>query len=287
MSVIQEKPDETLSTVQPFNFSKEFSNKLKNLDLLKTVDQIKDNGYAVMDASVSEEFNERLRETCIKLAKETKGPAKGYAAAVLLGRDPIFEEVVLNPKIQAMVEVMCGKGALLSQLIASIRPKGSPEIGLHADQNWTPAPFPVHNQLFTLCWACDEYTKEGGCTKVIPKSHLKRRHPLPEEITAQEGAVPVECSVGSIIMWDGSIWHSNYPRNLDGERVVIHITFSRLALRTVESYDHLDDKWLKNKPKELATMLGRDDFLGHKDYLKGGAGGEVEKLVETFTRVRT
>ncbi|GIT33649.1 MAG: hypothetical protein Ct9H300mP3_11800 [Gammaproteobacteria bacterium] len=46
-----------------------------------------------------------------------------------------------------MVEVMCGKGALLSQLIASIRPKGAPEIGLHADQNWTPAPFPIHNQI--------------------------------------------------------------------------------------------------------------------------------------------
>ncbi|SVD24884.1 uncharacterized protein METZ01_LOCUS377738, partial [marine metagenome] len=265
------KPDETLSTVQPFNFSKEFSKKLKDLDLLKTVDHIKEHGYAVMDAGVTEGFNKKLRKTCIRLAQETEGPAKGYAAAILLGRDPIYEEVVLNPRIQAMVEVMCGKGALLSQLIASVRPKGAPEIGLHADQNWTPAPFPVHNQLLTLCWACDEYTKEGGCTKVIPNSHLKRRHPLPKEITKQEGAIPVECPPGSLAMWDGSIWHSNYPRNIEGDRVVIHITFSRLALRTVESYDHLDEKWLKGKPKELATMLGRDDFLGHKDFTKGGA----------------
>ena len=286
MSKAIEKPDETLSTVQPFEFTKEFNKQLKDLDLLETVDHIKEHGYAVMDAGVSEEFNKRLRETCIKLAQETEGPAKGYAAAILLGRDPVFEEVVLNPRIQSMVEVMCGKGALLSQLIASVRPKGAPEIGLHADQNWTPAPFPVHNQLLTLCWACDEYTKDGGCTKVIPKSHLKRRHPLPKEKTAQKGAIPVECPPGSLVMWDGSIWHSNYPRSIEGERVVIHITFSRLALRTVESYDHLDDKWLEGKPKELATMLGRDDFLGHKDFSKGGAGGEVEKLVKTFTWVR-
>ena len=158
MSKAIEKPDETLSTVQPFEFSKEFTKQLKDLDLLKTVAHIKEHGYAVMDADVSEEFNNKLRETCIKLAQETEGGAKGYSAAILLGRDPIFEEVVLNPRIQAMVEVMCGKGALLSQLIASIRPKGAPEIGLHADQNWTPAPFPIHNQIFTLCWACDEYT---------------------------------------------------------------------------------------------------------------------------------
>ena len=287
MSTAIEKPDETLSTVQPFEFSKEFTKQLKDLDLLKTVEHIKEHGYAVMDADVSEEFNNKLRETCIKLAQKTEGAAKGYSAAILLGRDPVFEEVVLNPRIQAMVEVMCGKGALLSQLIASIRPKGAPEIGLHADQNWTPAPFPIHNQIFTLCWACDEYTEEGGCTKVIPKSHLKRRHPLPEEIAAQKGAIPVECPPGSLVMWDGSIWHSNYPRNIKGERVVIHITFSRLALRTVECYDHLDEKWLEGKPEELAIMLGRDDFLGHKDFSKGGAGGEVEKLVKTFTRARS
>ena len=40
----------------------------------------------------------RLRETCIKLAQETEGAAKGYSAAILLGRDPVFEEVVLNPR---------------------------------------------------------------------------------------------------------------------------------------------------------------------------------------------
>ena len=107
MSKAIEKPDETLSTVQPFEFSKKFTKQLKELDLLETIDHIKEQGYAVMDAGVSEDFNKRLRETCIKLAKETEGAAKGYAAAILLGRDPVFEEVVLNPKVQAMVEVMC------------------------------------------------------------------------------------------------------------------------------------------------------------------------------------
>ena len=80
------KPDETLSTVQPFDFSKEFSKKLKDLDLLKTVDHIKEHGYAVMDAGVTKEFNQKLRKTCIQLAQETEGPAKGHAAAILLGR---------------------------------------------------------------------------------------------------------------------------------------------------------------------------------------------------------
>ena len=37
MSTAIEKQDETLSTVQPFEFSKEFTKQLKDLGLLKTV----------------------------------------------------------------------------------------------------------------------------------------------------------------------------------------------------------------------------------------------------------
>ncbi|GIS74566.1 MAG: hypothetical protein CM1200mP12_02850 [Gammaproteobacteria bacterium] len=48
----------------------------------------------------SEEFNNKLKETCIKLAQETEGGAKGYSAANLLGRDSLFlGEIVLNPRI--------------------------------------------------------------------------------------------------------------------------------------------------------------------------------------------
>ena len=42
MSKSLEKPDETLSTVQPFEFTKEFNKQLKDLDLLETIDHIKE-----------------------------------------------------------------------------------------------------------------------------------------------------------------------------------------------------------------------------------------------------
>ncbi len=272
-------------TRQPFELSAELAARVEKLGLQAQLDQMRDEGYTIIPDIASEAFTARLRETCLRLAKETEGPAKGYSASLLLGRDPIFEEVVLNPKIQALVEVMCGQGALLSQLIASIRPKGAPAIGLHADQNWTPAPFPVHNQLLTMCWTMEDFTLAGGCTKVIPKSHVHRRHPDQEEIEQQAGAIPTECPVSSITCWDGSTWHGNYPRQLDGERVVLHITFSRLALRTVENYDHLDEKWLEGKPHELSIMLGREDFLGSTTIARGFA--DHKKIPRTFTWAKT
>jgi ectoine hydroxylase-related dioxygenase (phytanoyl-CoA dioxygenase family) len=258
---------------------------VSELGLTDNLAELRDQGYSILADIATPEFTARLRETCIRLAKETEGRARGYSAALLLGRDPIFEDVVLHPKIQALVEVMCGQGAMLSQLIASIRPNGAPALGLHADQNWTPAPFPVHNQLFTLCWAMDEFSEQGGCTKVIPRSHLERRHPSKQETQQEPGAIPTECAANSLVCWDGSVWHGNYPRAIDGERVVLHITFSRLALRPVENYGHLDDTWLDGKPDALRVMLGREDFLGSTTIARGSA--DYGLIPRTFTWAKT
>jgi hypothetical protein len=267
-------------TRPPFVLREELADAVRDQGLRRNVDQLRDEGYTVVRDIATPEFTRRLRETCVRLATESPG---GRSAGMLLGRDPIFEEVVTNPRLLTLVEVMCGRGAILSQLVASVRPKGSPELPLHADQNWFPAPFPEHNQLFTMCWVMDEFTKEAGATRVIPGTHKHRRHPSREEIAAGVGAIPIVCPENSLACWDGSVWHGNYPRTIDGERVVLHITFGRLALRPVENYDHLDERWLENKPPALRVMLGREDFLG-----KSGLGGaDYTKIPKTFDWAKT
>ena len=86
----------------------------------------------------------------------------------------------------ALAEFSVGRGFLLSQVAASVRAKGSPSIGLHADHNWLPAPFPAHNMLLTACWACDSYTQENGATLIIPDTAELKRHPSHEEVEALE-----------------------------------------------------------------------------------------------------
>ena len=262
----------------PFELRADLAARIAALGMSANVEQLREEGYTAVRDIATPAFTARLRETCLRLAQETPGGARGYSAGMLLGRDPVIEEVVLNPKLLALVEVMCGRGAVLSQLVASIRPQGAAELPLHADQNWFPAPFPEHNQLFTMCWVMDEFTEAGGATKVIPGSQVHRRHPSWDEIAEQKGAIPIACPANSLACWDGSVWHGNYPRSIDGERVVLHITFGRLALRPVEDYSHLDKTWLAGKPAALATMLGRDDFLG-----KSGLGGaDYSKIPKTF-----
>jgi hypothetical protein len=276
--VAERRSEVPTSTYAPFDLRADLADRIGELGLSERVKDMRDEGYTVIRDIAMPAFTQRLRDTCLRLSQETPGMGKGRSAGMLLGRDPIFEEVVLNPKLLAMVEVMCGRGAVLSQLVASIRPNGSPELPLHADQNWFPAPFPEHNQLFTMCWVMDSFTQEAGATRVIPRSHVHRRHPSSEEIAAGKGAIPIECPANSLACWDGSVWHGNYPRTIDGDRVVLHITFGRLALRPVESYDHLGEEWLKGKPEALRILLGREDFLG-----KSGLGGaDYTRIPKTF-----
>lgn len=266
---------EQYETLPPYAISDELATRVSELGMEENLREMREEGYTILREAAPIEVTHRVREAIVRLAQSTQGKRKGYAAALLLGRDPVFEEIVLNAKLMTLVEYMCGKGALLSQLIGSIRPEGTPALQLHADQNWTPAPFPDHNQLLTACWVCDEFTEEGGATKVIPRSHDKRRHPTPEEEKECAGAIPIVCETGSIVVWDGAVWHGNYPRKLPGERVVLHMTYSRLALRTVEDYSHLGQDFLDRNPPEMATLIGNNDFFGTTTALNGGANMEL------------
>lgn len=254
-----------------YYISEEMASRVRALGLEQVVEQLVRDGYAVIPEGFDAEATDRIRAAILSRAKDG-GPANLTGSApLLLGTDPVFEEAILNPKVLAVVELTCGKGALLSQLLGSVRRPGPEQTPLHADQSWMPAPFPQQSLSITMCLVCDEYTREGGATKVIPGSHRHRRFPTPEEAAAEEGAVPIECGKGSVAIWMGETWHGSYPRLIEGERVVLHMTFSRISLRPVENYEHLDEAWLEGKPAELRQLLGRDDFLDKKNVDRNGA----------------
>lgn len=267
------KPNIYYDTLSPDSLSEELAPVIKELHLEDNCRQLAMEGWTVVENVADNTFNARFREKIIALAK-------GGGANMLLAKDEIFAEAVLMPKLMAMAEFSVGRGFLLSQVAASVRPKGAGSIGLHADNNWLPAPFPVHNMLMTGCWACDEYTQENGSTLVIPGSQNLRRHPNEREIGNLDAGIPIECPPGSVAIWDGNLWHSNYPRATDGERVVCHITYSRLMMRPVEDYNADANGLIEKYGKKMAQLMGREDFLN------GPKGADYSKLVQTFNNAK-
>jgi hypothetical protein len=240
----------------------EMAQKFNDLGMGHVPHDLATSGYAVVRNPAPIEVMQRIRSAIMRLATPGGPVNVQESSPLLLGRDPVFEEAVLNPSVLAIVEATCGKGALLSQLLGTVRRAGPETAGLHADQSWMPDPFPVQSLSVTICWTCDEYSRESGATKVIPRSHLLRRFPTDEERASEPGAVPIECPPNSLAIWLGETWHGSYPRLVEqGERVVLHLTYSRISLRPVEDYSHLDEAWLEGKPMALRELLGREDFL--------------------------
>lgn len=251
------------TTEDPYAVPEDLAPRIDALDLRENVRSLVDHGFTVIQDPVAHGLTDAVREAILRLAQETDaGPLKGRSAGLLLGRDPVFAQAAVVPSLLALTEFLVGRGQQLSQLIGSVRREGPGSLGLHADNSWFPEPFPIWETLATACWVTDSFTRESGATLVIPGTHKLRRHPTREIRRSLEGAMPIEAPKGSLCLWDGSVWHGNYPRTIPGERVVLHMTYSRIGLTPVEDYRHLDDAWLADKPPELAALLGRTLFFG-------------------------
>jgi len=261
-------------TLAPEDISAELAPLINDLGLQENCRELASQGWTVLRDVANDSFNERLRQIILDVTQQRSG------ANMLLTHDPIFAQTVLMPKLMALAEFSVGRGFLLSQVAASVRRRNDPPIGLHADHNWLPAPFPAHNMLMTACWSCDGYTEAGGSTLVVPGTHTLRRHPNATEIHRLEEAVPILCEPGEVAVWDGNIWHSNYPRTLQGERVVCHLTYSRLMMRQVEDYrDHADQLIAQYGP-QMAQLLGANDML------MSSSGADYSKLRDTFNNAK-
>lgn len=255
-------------SLRMYDVSEALKPRIEALRLEQNVEDLKRDGYTVLKDVASPNFIAALREQVLRFAAEDGKQyfgitQNGEACDLLLGRHPVFAEAVLNPKVMAIAEFLCGRDCALMELAGSVKRPGAPALVIHSDQDWIPAPFPEHNAFMVAAWACDPFSREAGCTKVMPGTHKLRRHPTPQEVTAEAGAIPVECEPGSVVVWGGALWHGSYARTSPGERVVLHASYSRLAYRPVEDYSHLDAAFLAGQPPEMATLLGRNYYMGY------------------------
>ena len=246
----------------PHDVADHLQARIDELGLAESLAHFREHGYAVIEDVASHEEMDELREAIHSLSNDIPGVgARG--APYLLGRHPAIDRIATNPKILAFAEVSVGNGFRGSQFAGSIKYKSNDDTGgVHADQNWLPAPFPEHNCVMTFCIPCEGMTAEGGATRVVPGSNLLRRHPTPEE--ARSETVPVEVEKGGLAVWDGSTWHGTGQRTIDGTRTVLHATYQRLYTQPIDDYTYLleDEDYMASAPEAMRGLLGANLFFG-------------------------
>ena len=145
----------------------------------------------------------------------------------MIFEDPVFSQILVHPVKMALMEHMLGPHHRLSVSNAWIKwqtpenwssPVTTP---MHADQGPVPPPWnPAEPHVANMNWLLTDYTRENGAFAFVPGSHLEGRLPRGDE--AVERAIPVEAPAGSLVMFQGGVWHGAFTKQTSGLRVSMH-----------------------------------------------------------------
>ena len=146
----------------------------------------------------------------------------------LLGRDPFFAEVPLFGPTLSLAEGVLDEGLLLSSLTAISMGPGQEPQPFHSDDGSIPLPRPHLPITCLAIWALTDFTPENGATRIVPGSHRFDHIPGKGEVT--EGWVEAVMPAGSVLVYDGSVWHGGGLNATDERRLgIVSQPLRRLA----------------------------------------------------------
>jgi len=208
----------------------------------------------------------------------------------LVGRAPIFADLVEHPRILALCDAFLAPNYLLtaSQAI-NIHPGETPQ-PLHTDDVFYPLPRPRSAVSLSTIYAVDPFTRENGATQVVPGSHLwpddavthlltavdfetvppharqpRTPRPLPPEIAAQ--LVDVELDAGSVIVFLGTLLHRGGANRSTAARLALSNQYCEPWARQQENYTlSISKETARTLSPRVQALLGysiHPPFMGH------------------------
>lgn len=240
------------------------------LGLERHVVALETNGYTVLTpeevgcGDLVQRVNEAIDRVATRRSPQDADLAGAYGGFLfhLVPEDPVFEEVLLQRKPLALLTYLLGHHLKLNQSTALLKPKAVRSPPIHADaQGKFPLPWPETAQVANVNWLLSDYTREGGCLCVVPRSHRMGNPPLHTPLECDDpSVVPIEAPAGSVVVWHGGLWHGALPRTIDGVRRTLILYYCRAHLEAQEPYKFTTTmEMLERNPVRFAAMMGVTD----------------------------
>ena len=192
----------------------------------------------------------------------------------LLFEDPIYEKVVMNEQVLALVTLLLGRGCLLDRMYSLFRHANTPPLPLHTEAGHM-SPFPSYPALASVTWCLTDFMGvNDGATCYVPGTHKFLRRPTKHE--GYVGMVAARCvnaPAGSVLVHNGALWHGAPTRKAEGIRVSVNLFYKKGNLPQSEGYrGHEPEGMLERNPARFAHLLGHSLTRGH-----GAEGYGLEK----------
>ena len=233
------------------------------------VAEFKRDGYVVIPNCISHEFCDTLkdlidRERALDVQNGKSFDYHGNLAFRiyhLINRDPIFEDCLLHPVIAQMMEALFARPTFhdlfyLSSFHANVlRPGAQPSVW-HIDSA-VPEPIPAWPIRGNVNLIVHDYDEFVGSTHVVPGSHLFGEIP-PKTWAGGDSFRAIEAPKGSLVFWDGRIWHRSGANRSDRDRYALLGCFCSSVFRelSMEENPYLIDRAYTPKSVEVENIIG-------------------------------
>jgi Phytanoyl-CoA dioxygenase (PhyH) len=193
--------------------------------------QLMEAGFVIIPGPISSQRFPELSAAYDEVMNAEGGPDLKVGSTTtrmydLVNRGPAFDDVYTHPALLEACRSVIGEPFKLSSLLGrTVRPR-SPAQELHVDlaRNSTDAP------MIGFILMIDPFNSENGATRFVPGSQYWPDVPS-ERITDTRAFFPGEIAAygeaGSVIIFNGAIWHGHSANNTHEQRRSIQGYFVR------------------------------------------------------------
>ena len=142
--------------------------------------------------------------------------------------DLIGHEVILDLVKKALNEGSYQNSEKIIHTLSSARSPLKSSVGqqLHIDARMPGTPFATN---IIALWMIDDFKIENGATRIVPYSHTNPFFPENGKTYSEE--ISITAPAGSVLLYNGSLWHGVGPKKSDEDRWACIISYARWYLK--------------------------------------------------------
>ncbi|MGE5500667.1 MAG: phytanoyl-CoA dioxygenase family protein [Ignavibacteriales bacterium] len=237
------------------------------------LENIRRDGFTIVENAIEPDLIDALNEALERLERELSAkPAmnlfEGHHTVRiynLLAYGEPFTKVPVHQNVLPVIEGVLDSGCLISSLSSIAIDPGESAQPIHADDMVIPLDKPHRAIVCNSMWALTDFTDANGATRLVPGSHKK---PNPE-YGGQYETIPAEMAKGSVLVWDGALWHGGGANRTDRRRTGIAMNYCAGFIRQQENQQlGLSPDLVKTFEPRLQELVGYgvyNGLIGHID----------------------
>ncbi len=243
--------------------------------LEESLAEIEDRGYTILENVIGEDQLDAITEALDRIERDRGiGPAENdfeghHTVRIynLLAHGEPFSAIPIHPALLPVVEGVLDPGCLVSSLSSiSIGPGEKPQ-PIHADDQIIGLARPHQPVVCNSMWAITDFTEENGATRIVPGSHKAPN--CPEYGKTGIESIAAEMERGSILVWNGSLWHGGGANRTNERRIGIAMNYCAGFIRQQENQQlGIPRAVAAEFPERLQRLVGYGVYrhlIGHID----------------------